>query len=92
MIDVHQADAAEVGAATGSQRFSRSEVDHQQTEDANDEDEEEDEEEAAWLQSVQSDNMADVQGMQAGGLVLDVGELRGGDSAARKSLKANTSS
>lgn len=52
-------------------------------------DEEEDEEEAAWLRSVEGDNLTDVQGMQAGGLVLDVNQLRGEQSAAKKSLKAN---
>lgn len=96
MIDVHHPDAAELGDHAGSQRFPRAKNDSQSgepNEESNEgEDEEEDEEEAAWLQSVQEDNLTDVHGMQTGGLVMDVNQLRGEQSAAKKSLKANAGS
>lgn len=90
MIDVHQHDPTEADRAAGSQRRSRvyDEVEAQPF-GSDEEDEDEEEDEAAWLESVQGDDLANVQGMQAGGLVLDVNQLRGEHSAAKKSLKAN---
>lgn len=92
MIDVHHPDAADfVPSAAGSQRLSRAPYDSaelQKKEQNAGEDDEEDEEEAAWLESLQGDNLTSVQGMQAGGLVLDVNQLRDEPSAAKKSLKA----
>lgn len=92
MIDVHHPDAADfVPSTTGSQRLARAPYDwaelQKKGQDA-EEDEEEDEEETAWLESVQAGNMTDVQVMNAGGLVLDVNQLRDEPSAAKKSLKA----
>lgn len=94
MIDVHHPDA-ELGPGAGLQRDSRpNDGTQRREEDAEDEhevegeDEEEDEEEAAWLESVQADSATAVQGMQASGLVLDVGQLRDEPSAAKRSLKA----
>lgn len=91
MVDVHHPDAGELGPGRGSQRSTRprDDAEDEQAEDEEDEvDEEEDEAEAAWLQSVQADNLTAVQGMQAGGLVLDAGQLREEPSAAKRSLKA----
>lgn len=95
MIDVHQTDASEPGLGFGSQRFSRANNDTKGERGENDgaeDEEDEDEEEAAWLESVQADNLTDVQGMQASGLVLDVGQLREEPSAAKRSLKAKVGS
>lgn len=92
MIDVNQHDAAELERAAGSQRRSRMYDNAPERQSEGEGDEEEDEEEEAWLQSVQADNAVDVRAMQAGGLVLDANQLRGEQSAAKKSLKSNVAS
>lgn len=90
MIDVHQYDNADVERAAGSQRRGRVYDEQPAPQQESADEEEDDEEEAEWLRSVQgNDDLTSVQGMQAGGLVLDANQLRGEQSAAKKSLKAN---
>lgn len=50
----------------------------------------EDDEEAAWLRSVQADDITQVKGLQSGALVMDVSQLRTQDppSSAKKSLRS----
>lgn len=93
MIDVSHSGTSELShhfAHGGSQRFHHADGAPKQPD--NPEEELVEDEEAAWLQSIQgagADNMTTVQGLQSGGLVLDIGTLRDDPSAAKRSLKAN---
>lgn len=95
MIDVHHPEAAELGpnASMRSTPHQHTDAEREQGDSGDeDEDDEEDEEEAEWLRSVEADNKTQVQGMEASGLVLDMGQLRDEPSAAKKSLKARVGS
>jgi len=87
MIDISHSEALK--ARRGSDEHAGSSATEAQTRD--DEEDDLDDEEAAWLQSVQEDNLAAVQGMQSGtALVMDPGELRD-DHQGRKAARAKTS-
>lgn len=89
MIDVSHPDSAEF-----SLRFAHADG-HKQSHDIHSKNkpepsgEADDGEEAAWLQSVQAAGSGEVQGLDSGNLVMDVGQLRDVpvQSAAARSLK-----
>lgn len=92
MIDVHHPEAAELGPNASMRSASHQHNDAERDQRESEDDEEEDDEEAEWLRNVEADNRTSVQGMEASGLVLDMGRLRDEPSAAKKSLKARVGS
>lgn len=92
MIDVHHPEAAELGPNASVRGLPHQHTGTEREQGGSEDEEEDDDEEAEWLRSVEADNKTSVQGMEASGLVLDMGQLRDEPSAAKKSLRAKVSS